>query len=84
MRNHENTGHQTRPATTGTGIDVVACPECGAPAEVVDRFDLPSTDGPVEHVKVQCVTRRWFTVPTHSLPVTAPGEEPGRWTSPLI
>lgn len=49
-------------------IDFVSCPECGAPAEVVDHFTLPSTHGPVAIVKVWCVTRRWFTVPVASLP----------------
>jgi hypothetical protein len=57
------------------GLDLVGCPECAAPAEVVDRFDLPSTDGPVEHVKVQCLNRHGFTM--------AAGfgfrEEPARW-----
>lgn len=75
MKNHEN-----------SLLDLVGCPECGAPAEVVDRFVLPSTSGPVEHVRVQCVSRRWFTVPAERLPVlpaagAIPGEEPDRWTS---
>jgi hypothetical protein len=33
-------------------LDIIACPECGAPAEVVDRFALDSTDGPIEHLTV--------------------------------
>jgi hypothetical protein len=37
------------------------CPGCGAIAEVVDRFTLPSTDGPLEHVRTQCVHRHWYT-----------------------
>ena len=41
--------------------------ECAAPAEVVDRFALPSTDGPVEHVKVQCLGRHWFVLPAAAL-----------------
>ncbi len=49
-------------------LDLVACPECSAPAEVVDRFALPSTDGAVEHAKVQCVRRHWFVLPVASLP----------------
>lgn len=72
MNNHEN-----------TELDLVGCPECGAPAEVVDHFVLHSTNGPVEHVKVQCVSRHWFTLPLGSLsPAGAPvGKEPDRWTS---
>ena len=49
-------------------LDLVVCPECSAPAEVVDRFALPSTDGPVEHVKVACLARHWFLLPATSLP----------------
>lgn len=74
MTSHEKTSHEN------TELDLVGCPECGAPAEVVDRFVLAGTGGPVEHVKVQCVSRRWFTVPVERLsPVT--GEEPDRWAS---
>jgi hypothetical protein len=54
-------------------LDLVVCPECAAPAEVVDRFALPSTDGLVEHVKVQCLSRHWFLLPVTSLePVRTP------------
>jgi hypothetical protein len=42
------------------------CPECGAPAEILDRFVLPSTDGPVEHLKARCVTGPWFVFPITS------------------
>ena len=69
MTSHENTEPE---------LDLVGCPECDAPAEVVDRFVLPSTGGPVEHVKVQCVSRRWFTVPVERLSCVT-GEEPDRW-----
>ena len=64
-------------------LDLVVCPECAAPAEVVDRFALPGTDGPVEHVKVRCLVRHWFLMPAASLPVVgalddAAGTEPVR------
>jgi hypothetical protein len=49
-------------------LDLVVCPECAAPAEVVDRFALPSTEGPVDHVKVQCLSRHWFLLPAAALP----------------
>jgi hypothetical protein len=49
-------------------LELVVCPECAAPAEIVDRFALPSTDGAVEHVKVQCLGRHWFLLPVSSLP----------------
>ena len=64
-------------------LDLVVCPECAAPAEVVDRIAFPSTDGPVEHVKVACLARHWFLLPAASLPTVLPlavrsGTEPGR------
>ena len=42
---------------------LTSCPDCGEPAEVVDRFVMPSTDGPVEHVRTYCVLRHWFLAP---------------------
>jgi hypothetical protein len=47
-------------------FQLTTCPECGAPAEVVDRFVLPSTHGPVEHVKTRCVTGPWFVTPART------------------
>jgi hypothetical protein len=55
---------------TRSGLpELTDCPACGAPAEVIDRFVLQSTDGPVVHLKLRCVTGEWFTVPAGS---TAP------------
>lgn len=39
---------------------MIDCPECGLPAEVLDRYVLESTDGPIEHVKIKCVQGHWF------------------------
>lgn len=66
--------------------DLTGCPACAAPAEITERFDLWSTDGPVGHVRVQCANRHCFTMPTDRLPVlpTPVDDEPGHWTSPLI
>ena len=50
-------------ATDTAVLDLTHCPECGGPAEVLDRFRLPSNHGPVEHIKVRCITGRWFVVP---------------------
>lgn len=36
------------------------CPECGDAAEIVYRTTLPSTDGPVAHVKIRCAHGHWF------------------------
>jgi hypothetical protein len=43
----------------------------------VDRFAVPSTHGPVEHVKVQCLRRHWFLLPVASL-------APVRTVSPTV
>lgn len=48
-------------------MDLVACPECGLPAEVLDRFVLESTDGPVEMIKIRCVKGSPFLTTTASL-----------------
>ena len=44
---------------------LVACPEpdCGTVAEVVDRYALESTDGPVVMMRTRCLAkhvRDWF------------------------
>jgi hypothetical protein len=49
---------------TGTVLpELIACPElgCQVPAGVVDRFALPSTDGPVELVRTWCLEGHGFT-----------------------
>ena len=66
MTNHkpENTE-----LTRGALVD---CPACGLPAEITDRFTLGGAPGPVEHVKVVCVRRHWYTLPLDMFPVNAP------------
>jgi len=39
----------------------IPCPECGAPAQITERFSLDSTDGPIEHLKTGCVNNHWLT-----------------------
>jgi hypothetical protein len=41
--------------------DTIACPQCGAPARITERFWLDSTDGPVEHLKTGCLSKHWST-----------------------
>jgi hypothetical protein len=48
-------------------MDITTCPECGAPAEITFRTALESTGGPMEHVKLHCVRRHWFLMPTAML-----------------
>ena len=43
-------------------LEIVGCPECSAPAEVVQRFVLESTDGPLEHTVVLCAMKHRLTV----------------------
>jgi hypothetical protein len=52
-------------------LDLIQCPDptCRALAEVIDRFSLYSTDGPVEHVRTRCLQRHHFTVPAPELPM---------------
>jgi hypothetical protein len=43
------------------------CPECDLPAQIVDRFTLQSTDGPIDHVKIACFGGHWFTPQANEL-----------------
>lgn len=52
---------------TGKDLELVACPECGHPAEVEWRDDLESTHGTVEHLKIRCLNRHWFLLPSDML-----------------
>jgi hypothetical protein len=45
----------------------IDCPECGLPAEIVDRFTFTGAPGPVEHVKLVCLAGHWFTPPVDFL-----------------
>ena len=45
---------------TGALVD---CPTCGCPAELTDRFTLNGVPAPVEHVRLVCVRRHWYTLP---------------------
>lgn len=48
---------------------LLPCPDCGYPAEVTDRFALNSTDGPVDHVALQCAGGHHFRMPVDALAV---------------
>jgi hypothetical protein len=49
--------HREEPAMD----EPIACPQCGAPAQVTARFWLASTAGPIEHLKTGCVNNHWLT-----------------------
>jgi len=48
-------------------VNLSACPECGLPAEITERFSLSSTDGSVEHVALACVAGHHFRMPADRL-----------------
>jgi hypothetical protein len=60
---------------TGTvvGMEIETCPEqrCQMPAEVVHRFTLASTGGPVEHVALRCIDQHQFVMPAEILPIAS-------------
>jgi hypothetical protein len=41
---------------------LTTCPECAAPAEVLDVFNLRSTEGPLAHAKLLCAVGHHRTV----------------------
>jgi hypothetical protein len=57
-------------------MDLTGCPQpgCTQPAEILDRTDLASTDGPVEHARVVCLTGHRFLLPTDLLVPDCPDE----------
>jgi hypothetical protein len=52
------------------------CPACGLLAAITDRFTLAGAPAPVEHVKITCVMRHWFTLPVEQL-AAAPATDSG-------
>ena len=40
---------------------------CGLPAEVLCRYRVTSTDGPLESAKIRCPRGHWFSGPVESL-----------------
>jgi hypothetical protein len=52
-------------------LTLTFCPECEAPAEVTDRFSLPSTEGPVDHVALACAAGHHLRMPSDMLPAGA-------------
>jgi hypothetical protein len=52
-------------------IALTSCPDCRAPAEITERFSLPSTDGPIKHVAVSCAAGHHYRMPADRLPERA-------------
>lgn len=59
-------------------MEIVVCPDpaCAVPAEVLDRWHWPSTDGPVEHMRTRCLARHVYTVPLDGHWASDAGAEP--------
>ena len=51
-----------------TKATITTCPSCMRPAEIVDTFTLPSTDGPATHMKVRCDDGHVYTVLVDDVP----------------
>jgi hypothetical protein len=51
---------------------LVSCPDRGAPAEIAERFCLPSTDGPVDHIVLDCAADHYFRMAADRLPAPQP------------
>ena len=69
MSNHKPADMGLAPGT------LLKCPGCGLAAEISDRFTLDGAPEPVEHVKLVCVRRHWYTVPVDVCPVSASASE---------
>ena len=52
-------------------LTVISCPDCTVPAEVTERFSLPGTGGPVDHVALSCAAGHHFRMAVDRLPAPA-------------
>jgi hypothetical protein len=48
-------------------LTLVACPGCGATAEIEWQSLQTGTSGPVTLAKLRCLNRHWFLVPAEDL-----------------
>lgn len=48
-------------------IELTGCPACDQPTEILRRFVLESTGGPIEHVKIRCLLGHGFVMPVAML-----------------
>lgn len=58
-------------------LDIAACPECSMTASLKRGNRVESTDGPVDHVRITCVNRHWFLMPTDTLNERPRAPRPG-------
>ncbi|MDQ6896883.1 MAG: hypothetical protein M3171_09815 [Actinomycetota bacterium] len=67
MTNETTTSTRRAQPAAATGLRLVGCPECGAPAEVEWADHVATTGDPVELVKLRCLERHWFLMPAEGL-----------------
>ena len=48
-------------------LQLVACPQCGNPADATTHATVASTHGPVKIVRVSCLDRHWYLMPADQL-----------------
>jgi hypothetical protein len=60
----------------------ISCPDCSVPAEITERFSLPSTDGPVDHIALCCAAGHHFRMPTDRLSAQAQEQLAAQETRP--
>ena len=60
-------------------LTLVACPDCGAPAEIAERFRLASTDGLVDHIALDCSAGHHFRMAADRCAAPAIDRNPQRW-----
>jgi hypothetical protein len=68
-------------------LDEDGSERCGLPAEVIDRFTMRSTGGPIDGVKICCPSSHQFNGPIESLPgtrIAASSRPPRRSTVPPL
>jgi hypothetical protein len=53
-------------------LRVAGCPDCGAPAEVIDEGVVASTDGLITLVRTLCARRHWFLLPADRVASVVP------------
>ena len=58
-------------------MDIVCCPSCDQPAEIVWRTHLRSTDGAIEHAKLRCLAQHVLLMPSAGLIPICGGEADG-------
>ena len=49
-------------------LTLISCPDCDVPAEITERFSLPSTDGAVDHIVLRCAAGHHFRMAADRLP----------------